>query len=240
MNSRQFRVLSGQNAEHIVQDPLPAGIARPIHVDMVDAFLSLQEDARQDGFDLQIVSGFRDFDRQLAIWNAKASGQRALLDSAGLALDVHRLDKARQVEAIMRWSALPGASRHHWGCDIDVYDARVVDGSHQVQLIPAEVSATGIFAALHSWLDEKIRTDSAYGFFRPYELDRGGIAPERWHLSYAPIAINYQQQDYFSALPGLLKAKKMLLADVVEENFEYLFRRFIELPLSCYPPRYRH
>ena len=28
----------------------------------------------------------------------------------------------------------------------------------------------------------------AFGFFRPYTTDRGGVAPEPWHLSYAPVA----------------------------------------------------
>jgi hypothetical protein len=28
----------------------------------------------------------------------------------------------------------------------------------------------------------------AFGFFRPYATDRGGVSPEPWHLSYAPVA----------------------------------------------------
>jgi hypothetical protein len=28
----------------------------------------------------------------------------------------------------------------------------------------------------------------AFGFFRPYTTDRGGVAPEPWHLSHAPVA----------------------------------------------------
>jgi hypothetical protein len=27
-----------------------------------------------------------------------------------------------------------------------------------------------------------------FGFFRPYTHDRGGVQPEPWHLSYAPVA----------------------------------------------------
>ena len=26
-----------------------------------------------------------------------------------------------------------------------------------------------------------------YGFFRPYRTFRGGVLPEPWHLSYAPV-----------------------------------------------------
>ena len=28
-----------------------------------------------------------------------------------------------------------------------------------------------------------------YGFFRPYRTDRGGVSPEPWHLSYAPLSV---------------------------------------------------
>ena len=27
-----------------------------------------------------------------------------------------------------------------------------------------------------------------YGFFLPYDRDRGGVQPEPWHLSFAPVA----------------------------------------------------
>ena len=32
----------------------------------------------------------------------------------------------------------------------------------------------------------------AFGFFRPYATDRGGVSPEPWHLSYAPVAARAQ------------------------------------------------
>ncbi|NIM47861.1 MAG: D-alanyl-D-alanine carboxypeptidase family protein, partial [Gemmatimonadales bacterium] len=86
----------------------------------------------------------------------------------------------------LRWSALPGASRHHWGTDLDVYDLAARPEGYEVELIPEEVDAGGMFGPLHEWLDGRIAADAAFGFFRPYERDRQGVAPERWHLSYAP------------------------------------------------------
>ena len=41
----------------------------------------------------------------------------------------------------MRWSAIPGSSRHHWGTDLDVYDAAAVTPDYQVQLTPQEWKA---------------------------------------------------------------------------------------------------
>ncbi len=44
-------------------------------------------------------------------------------------------------------------------------------------------------AKLSNWL-----TDNAekFGFYFPYDQFRGGVAIEPWHLSYAPLAKQYQ------------------------------------------------
>ncbi len=51
-----------------------------------------------------------------------------------------------------------------------------------------------MFGPLHDWLDRRISASEAFGFFRPYDLDRGGVAPERWHLSCGPVAASFQRQ----------------------------------------------
>ena len=48
---------------------------------------------------------------------------------------------------------LPGASRHHWGHDVDIYDAAAMPEGYQIQLTPEEVEGAGIFAPMHDWLD---------------------------------------------------------------------------------------
>ncbi len=239
LSSEWFRQLSGQSDEHILSQPLPKGILQPIHRDMAEAYLALQSDARSAGFDLQIASGFRSFERQCAIWNAKASGQRPILDSAGQALDFSQLQDIDKVYAIMRWSALPGTSRHHWGSDIDVYDAAAMTESYQLQLVPAEVDSGGIFFLFHQWLDEKIAKDQSYDFFRPYAEDRGGVAPEKWHLSYAPLAQKFQSCLVPEKLLSLLLEKELLLVDTVAENFIELYQRFVQVPAATYPAQYR-
>ena len=64
-----------------------------VHKDVLDPFLQLQAAARDEGFDLKIFSGFRDFDRQLGIWNSKATGKRAVLDSSAVALNIELLSE---------------------------------------------------------------------------------------------------------------------------------------------------
>ena len=50
-------------------------------------FLNLRRAAQADGIDLEPLSSFRDFARQLTIWNGKFSGERPMLDAAGMRLD---------------------------------------------------------------------------------------------------------------------------------------------------------
>jgi hypothetical protein len=42
-----------------------------------------------------------------------------------------------------------------------------------------------VFAPLDEWLAANA---ADFGFFRPYDRDRGGVQPEPWHLSFAPLA----------------------------------------------------
>jgi len=199
-----------------------------LHPDAAAAFKRLQQRAAAEGFNLQPVSCYRSFERQLLIWNGKAQGERPVMDNDGLALQREALDDWSWVQAILRWSALPGASRHHWGTDLDVYDAAAVAPDYAVQLTPAEVNPGGPFAALHSWLDTLIASDNAEGFFRPYARDEGGIAPERWHLSYAPLAAQCEVQLSMSLLLTQLKRCEFFaLRDVVEAHSEEIFERFI-------------
>jgi LAS superfamily LD-carboxypeptidase LdcB len=141
--------------------------------------------AAADGIDLTAFSSFRDFDRQMTIWNGKFRGERPMQDRAGQPLDPLTLAPADRVTAILWWSALPGASRHHWGTDFDVVDMRAMPSRYKLQVVPAEYLAGGPFHRLTTWLDAHMH---AFGFFRPYTTDRGGVSPEPWHLSYAPVA----------------------------------------------------
>ncbi len=225
--------LTGKTDVHIDRDRLPV----PLHRDVVAPFRALQRDARAAGFDLQPVSGFRDFARQLRIWNAKAGGERPVLDATGVPLALQSLSPPERVFAILRWSALPGASRHHWGTDIDIYDAAAVPAGYRVQLTPVEVADDGVFGPLHRWLDSAIASGHSHGFVRPYGVDRGGVAPERWHLSYAPIAMACQAQLSEQVLAAaVLDTPDLSLRDTIAEQWTTIFRRFIDVDRACYAP----
>ena len=158
-----------------------------------EACARLAADARASGFKLSIASGYRSFERQLAIFNAKAAGERPVLDQRDCPVDLEALDTDARIDAILRYSALPGGSRHHWGTEIDVFDTACLPPDYRVALSEAEVAPGGLFDPLHCWLDERIAAGQSHGFYRPYDVDRGGVAPERWHLSFAPLAHDYER-----------------------------------------------
>jgi len=214
-------------------------LSHAAHQDIVVPFRSLQEAARADGFELVIASGYRGFTRQLAIWNDKVQGNRPVLGADGVPLDVTVLSEWQLVQAILHWSALPGASRHHWGTDIDIYDRSAVAEDYRVQLTTAEVTGDGPFSALHEWLDAKIASDDARGFFRPYQFDHGGIAPERWHLSYAPLAAEYQRALSTDYLLDVLHSQPVLLKDILVAHIDEIYHRYIVVDRSSYPLTFR-
>ncbi len=211
---------------------------------VAEAFADLQADARRAGFDLAIASAYRSFERQCVIWNAKAEGQRAVHDDAGSPLQRESHTAQQWLHAILRFSALPGTSRHHWGTDLDVYDAAAIAEDYVVQLTPQEVVPGGVFDPLHCWLDEQMASGKSHGFYRPYGADRGGVAPERWHLSYAPLArlcesgLNgYALRAAWDSLPT---DKGLALRDLVEADLEALLARYVSVPADWCPAEPGH
>lgn len=220
-------VLTGQTEQHLCAPDVAAALGVAVHRDVVEPFRRLRQDARASGFDLQILSGFRGFAQQLSIWNRKATGQRAVLDSDARPLDVAALSARDLVFAILRWSALPGASRHHWGTDLDVYDRAARPPGYEIELIPDEVNPGGIFGPLHAWLDERIAAGAAYGFFRPYDRDRGGVAPERWHLSHGPTAAAYGRHLTVDVLRDTVRGADLALKNEVLAHLDEIVVRFV-------------
>jgi len=186
--------------------------------------LTLRAAAAADGIDLVAFSSFRDFDRQLAIWNGKFRGERPMQDRAGHPLDVSSLSPSERVEAILWWSALPGASRHHWGTDFDVVDAAAKPAGYRLQVIPSEYLEGGPFHRLTNWLDRHMH---AFGFYRPFTTDRGGVSPEPWHLSHAPVASAAAAQFSLQGLRAVLESadiegKPEVLATLARNYSKYV------------------
>jgi len=218
--------LTGRSRSHVID---AADIGCTLHRDAMSAFLVMREAAKGAGLDLRVASSFRDFDRQLAIWNGKFRGERPMLDRAGNALDVASLSPEGRVEAILIWSALPGASRHHWGTDFDVFDAAALPERSRLRLVPGEYASDGPFAPLTSWLDAHMHR---FGFFRPYVApnDGGsprGVSPEPWHLSFAPLATRCSNQLTPQVLYRAIESSSIDGREIVLARIEDLYERFV-------------
>jgi LAS superfamily LD-carboxypeptidase LdcB len=219
--------LTGRDDSHLVE----VDSGHRLQPDAAAAFQRLRVAARAAGFELAIASSYRSYARQSLIWNGKARGERPVHDEAGAPLDIRNLSAAARLHAILRFSALPGTSRHHWGTDLDVYDAKAVPAGYSVQLTPAEVAPGGPFDALHRWLDERMAAHASEGFYRPYARDRGGVAPERWHLSFAPLSRELAGRVTAATLCECwdCAAEPLALRDEVEAALPALLARYVDV-----------
>jgi LAS superfamily LD-carboxypeptidase LdcB len=213
--------LTGRARTHVVQrDDLGAAV----HPQALDSFLGMKAEAAREGMDIAITSGFRDFAAQQRIWDLKWSGQRPLFDLEGHVRENTPLPPPELMKAILCWSALPGASRHHWGTELDVIDRAAMPEGYRVQLLPEEVAPGGVFHDLHCWLDTNI---VRFGFFRPYRTVRGGVQPEAWHLSYAPIAAPALAALTPELVAAAVRDSDMLGKDLVLEHIDELHERYV-------------
>jgi len=214
--------LTGRTRSHVRELDEPRCT---LHPEAARAFVAIRSAAADEGLELSPVSSFRDFERQRLIWNDKFQGRRVLLDRMGAALDLAGMSPQQIVSAILHWSALPGASRHHWGTEIDVYDRSALSEGYTAQLVAAEYAPAGPFARLDRWLSQHAES---FGFFRPYDRDRGGVQPEPWHLSFAPIAAAALPTLTLEVLAAALRGVQLAGADVVWAQLPDIHRRYVQ------------
>lgn len=143
--------------------------------DALEAFIRMYEAAKADGITLRIISAARNFASQKSIWEAKWTGARTLESGKSAAAAFpNPADRARE---ILKYSSMPGSSRHHWGTDIDLNN------------LNPRWFQEGEGKRIHDWLTAH---GAEYGFCQPYSpkgADRpNGYNEEQWHWSYMPIA----------------------------------------------------
>lgn len=142
--------------------------------DTYAAFKKMHAAALQDSIELVIRSATRNFNYQKGIWERKWRGETTL--EAGIrATSIE--DPTNRALEILRYSSMPGSSRHHWGTDIDL------------NAFSNAFFEQGQGLKLFNWL----RTHaSTYGFCRPYTEKNAerpdGYQEEKWHWSYWPVS----------------------------------------------------
>jgi len=211
--------ITGQSDKHLIEIQ-----GHRLHSEIIDDFLALQNAAKNAGFDLTIASSFRDFDRQSMIWNNKFSGSRPVYNKQQQPVDLTKLTDINKCIAIMRYSALPGASRHHLGTDLDIFDKAAVNDDYKLQLTPNEYEQGGPFAPMSDWLNNNL---AKFGFYRPYKHDLDGVAPELWHISH--IKQSQLMVDALSEkiLYECINNSELLGKSAILANLPALYKRFI-------------
>jgi D-alanyl-D-alanine dipeptidase len=159
-----------------------------------EAFKRMHAAAIKEGITLTILSATRNFDAQKGIWERK--WKRPQYEGK---------TELERIVDILKFSSMPGTSRHHWGTDIDLNS-----------LEPAYFT-TGKGLAIYQWLSTHAAEHGYYQTYTSKKDGRSGYEEEAWHWSYMPIAgpmleaynhtITYNELTGFSGCTSADKAR---------------------------------
>jgi zinc D-Ala-D-Ala carboxypeptidase len=142
--------------------------------DVFKAFKVMYDSAKKNGVSLLIISATRNFNVQKSIWEGKFTGSSLYY---GQNLATAYPEEVKRSQYILKYSSMPGTSRHHWGTDMDL---------NSMQLSFFE-TASG--KKLYKWLAENAYK---FGFCQPYtakdSIRKTGYDEEKWHWSYYPVS----------------------------------------------------
>lgn len=136
-----------------------------MHCEAYEAFKNMYFEAKACGISLKIISAGRNFDYQKGIWERKWKDGKYI-----------KYFGADRVKNIMKYSSMPGTSRHHWGTDIDLNS------------LSNSYFSKGEGMREYEWLCSHA---NSFGFYQTYtskDSGRTGYEEEKWHWSYMPVA----------------------------------------------------
>jgi LAS superfamily LD-carboxypeptidase LdcB len=148
--------------------------------------------ALPDNIHLKLVSSTRNFERQKQIWENKWSGKTPV---NGVNFSETEPDNITKAKEILKFSAMPGTSRHHWGTDIDINS------------VEEEYFQSAQGKDVYRWL--KVNAPK-FGFDQPYTAKSDsrplGYEEEKWHWSFLPLSKvflrNFMSQIDYSDIAG--------------------------------------
>ncbi len=189
-----------------IKNPNLVGDTIKLEKNTFDAFNKMQIAAKKDGIDLKIASAHRGYDRQKLIWNTKFKKFTTEFN----------LKPNQAVYEIIRFSTIPGTSRHHWGTEIDIIDNNYPDEENV--LIAKKFQKGGVFFKLKNWLN--INSEK-FGFYITYNNDpnRKGFEYEPWHYSYAPVSKKMLSLFLKSDLKKVIKKEEIKGSEYFTDNF---------------------
>ncbi len=185
----------------MIQDPSSGHYALPA---VMQAFWNFQKQAKADGWNLILVSGYRSYRDQRSVWNRSDDEY----------LEHGATDQKRRVEAIMSLVSVPGLSRHHWGTELDISEATL-----RGQLVNVEPDTPEKVMHFYEWMEANA---PKYGFCKVYLGINGAVHNEPWHWSFLPYSRGYQKQ--FMAIKDFKP-----IFDVNVEDVDYLMKHFTRI-----------
>ena len=193
-------IIIGKSQSNLVGDSIR------LEVNTYKAFKKMEAAAKRDGIYLKIVSAYRGFERQKLIWNNKY--EKFTNDFS--------LEPEKAISEIIRFSTVPGTSRHHWGTDIDIIDGNFPDEENV--LVSEKFEKDGLFYKVKNWLDNNSEN---FGFFLTYTNDknRKGFEFEPWHYSYKPVSVKYYRALIKTDLKKIIKSLDINGSDYFDESF---------------------
>ena len=193
-------ILIGMDDSRIVSDTIL------LEKETYSAFIKMKDAAEKDGIIIKLVSGFRDFYRQRMIWNNKYKKFT----------NEFSLDGPTAIKEIIRFSTIPGTSRHHWGTEIDIIDKNFEN--EKDLLISKKYEEGGIFSSLKKWMD---KNSKRFGFYIVYDDDsnRPGFEYEPWHYTYKPVSDLYQREFLKLNLKSIISKSKVEGKEFINDEF---------------------
>ena len=193
-------ILIGIDDSRIVSDTIL------LEKETYSAFIKMKDAAEKDGIIIKLVSGFRDFYRQQMIWNNKYKKFT----------NEFSLDGPTAIKEIIRFSTIPGTSRHHWGTEIDIIDKNFEN--EKDLLISKKYEEGGIFNSLKKWMD---KNSKRFGFYIVYDDDsnRQGFEYEPWHYTYKPVSDLYQAEFLKLDLKSIISKTRVEGKEFINDEF---------------------
>ena len=193
-------ILIGMDDSRIVSDTIL------LEKETYSAFIKMKDAAEKDGIIIKLVSGFRDFYRQQMIWNNKYKKFT----------NEFSLDGPTAIKEIIRFSTIPGTSRHHWGTEIDIIDKNFEN--EKDLLNSKKYEEGGIFNSLKKWMD---KNSKRFGFYIVYDDDsnRPGFEYEPWHYTYKPVSDLYQAEFLKLDLKSIISKTRVEGQEFINDEF---------------------
>lgn len=171
-----------------------------------EQFKKMYAAADSAGIKLVILSATRTFKEQKWIWENKWNGRTPYY---GVVIPDAYPDAVERAKYILKYSSMPGTSRHHWGTDIDL-------NSMELSFYKSDNGKK-----VYEWLNKNAYR---FGFAQPFtkkdSLRPTGYEEEKWHWSYYPLSsqflAQYQDRITYLKLKGFDGSETATQLDVIK------------------------